>query len=136
MARGINQVILLGRLGADPFFKKTDIGALANVSLATSNSYRDKKTNQIVETTEWHKLVFFNKLAEIVNQYLTKGSQIYASGRLRTRKYKDKNQIERYATEIIVQEIQMLGGGTERADKDEVNPYQPKESIEEDNIPF
>jgi single-strand DNA-binding protein len=109
MARGVNKVILVGNLGGDPEVRYTPAGAaVANVVLATSTSWRDKQSGELNERTEWHRLAFFNRLAEIVGEYLRKGSKIYVEGALRTRKWQDKNGIDRYTTEIIVNEMQML----------------------------
>ncbi|MCW8127467.1 single-stranded DNA-binding protein [Microbulbifer halophilus] len=113
--RGINKVILIGNLGVDPETRFTPSGvAVANVSLATSDSWRDKQTGQQQERTEWHRVVFFNRLAEIVGEYLRKGSKVYVEGRLQTRKWQDQNGQDRYTTEIVANEMQMLdsrGGG-------------------------
>lgn len=110
MARGINKVILVGNLGNDPDVRYMPSGgAVANVSLATTDSWMDKNTGQRQERTEWHRVVFFNKLAEIVGEYLRKGSQVYVEGRLQTRKW-EKDGVERYSTEIIANDMQMLGG--------------------------
>jgi single-strand DNA-binding protein len=109
MARGVNKVILVGNLGSDPEVRYTPAGAaVANVVLATSTSWRDKQSGELNERTEWHRLAFFNRLAEIVGEYLRKGSKIYVEGALRTRKWQDKNGIDRYTTEIIVNEMHML----------------------------
>ena len=111
MARGINKVILVGNLGADPEVKYMPSGsAVANVSLATTDSWKDKNTGQQQDRTEWHRVVFFNRLAEIVGEYLRKGSQVYVEGRLQTRKWQDKQGVDRYTTEIVANEMQMLGG--------------------------
>ena len=111
MARGINKVILVGNLGNDPEVRATATGArIANVSIATTDSWLDKNTNERQERTEWHRVVFFNRLAEIVEQYLTKGSQVYVEGRLQTRKWQDQNGQDRYTTEIVANDMQMLGG--------------------------
>ena len=111
MARGINKVILVGNLGNDPDVRYTQDGrAIANVSIATSESWKDKNTGDTVEKTEWHRVVFFNRLGEIVAEYLKKGSQIYVEGRLQTRKWQDKEGNDRYTTEIVANEMQMLGG--------------------------
>ncbi|MEM7292242.1 MAG: single-stranded DNA-binding protein [Pseudomonadota bacterium] len=111
MARGINKVILVGNLGADPEVKYMPSGsAVANISVATSDSWKDKNTGQQQERTEWHRVVFFNRLAEIVGEYLKKGSQVYVEGRLQTRKWQDKQGVDRYSTEIVANEMQMLGG--------------------------
>jgi single-strand DNA-binding protein len=111
MARGINKVILVGHLGQDPEVKYMPSGsAVANVSIATTESWKDKNSCEKQDRTEWHRVVFFARLAEIVGEYLRKGSQIYVEGRLQTRKWQDKNGQERYTTEIIASEMQMLGG--------------------------
>ncbi|MCH9769721.1 MAG: single-stranded DNA-binding protein [Gammaproteobacteria bacterium] len=109
MAKGINKVILIGNLGNDPEVRYTPNGnAVANVTLATSTTWRDKQSGELQERTEWHRIVFFNRLAEIVGEYLHKGSKIYVEGSLRTRKWQDKNGTDRYTTEIISAEMQML----------------------------
>jgi single-strand DNA-binding protein len=111
MARGINKVILVGNLGADPETRYTPSGAaVANVSVATTDSWKDRQTGEQNEKTEWHKVVFFNRLAGIVGEYLKKGSQVYIEGRLQTRKWQDQNGQDRYSTEIVANEMQMLGG--------------------------
>jgi single-strand DNA-binding protein len=109
MARGINKVIIVGNLGADPESRFTAGGlAVANVSVATSESRKNKDTGETIEKTEWHRVIFFNRLAEIVGQYLKKGSKIYIEGKLQTRKWQDKSGQERYTTEIVANELQML----------------------------
>jgi single-strand DNA-binding protein len=109
MSRGINKVILIGNLGNAPEIRYTPSGsAIANVSIATSDGWRDKQTGEMQERTEWHKVVFFNRLAEIVGEYLHKGSKIYVEGSLRTRKWQDKNGLDRYTTEIIANEMHIL----------------------------
>lgn len=109
MARGVNKVILIGNLGNDPEVRYTPSGsAVANVNLATSETWRDKQSGELQDRTEWHRVVFFNRLAEIVGEYLRKGSKIYVEGTLRTRKWTDKNNIERYTTEIIANEMHIL----------------------------
>ena len=111
MARGINKVILVGNLGNDPEVRATTTGSrVATISVATSESWMDKNTGQRQEKTEWHRVVFFNRLAEIVEQYLTKGSQVYVEGRLQTRKWQDQNGQDKYTTEVVANEMQMLGG--------------------------
>ena len=111
MARGVNKVILIGHLGADPETKSMPSGtSVANLRLATSESYKDKQTNEWQERTEWHAWRLFGRLAEIAGEYLRKGSQVYIEGRLRTRKWQDKQGNDRYSTEIIADEMQMLGG--------------------------
>ncbi len=111
MARGVNKVILIGNLGNDPEVRYTAGGAaVANVSIATTESWKDKESGEQQEKTEWHRVVFFNRLAEIVAEYLKKGSQIYVEGRLQTRKWQDKEGNDKYSTEIVANEMQMLGG--------------------------
>lgn len=109
-SRGVNKVILVGHLGADPEIKYMPSGtAVANVTIATSESWKDKTTGEKVEKTEWHKVTFYQKLAEIVGEYLKKGAQVYVEGRLQTRKWQAKDGTDRYTTEIIANEMQMLG---------------------------
>lgn len=111
--RGINKVILVGNLGADPELRYTGSGtAVANFTIATNESYKDKDGN-LVEKTEWHKLVAWDRLAEIVAEYLKKGRQVYVEGSLQTRKWEDQDGNDRYTTEIKVREMQMLGGPRE-----------------------
>ncbi|TNF36411.1 MAG: single-stranded DNA-binding protein [Gammaproteobacteria bacterium] len=111
MARGINKVILVGNCGKDPETRYTPSGnAVTNISIATSEQWTDKQSGQKQERTEWHNVVFYNRLAEIAGEYLRKGSQVYVEGSLRTRKWQDKNGNDRYTTEIIANEMQMLGG--------------------------
>jgi len=111
MARGVNKVILIGNLGKDPEVRYTaNSTAVANVTIATSEQWKDKQSGQTQERTEWHNVVFYNRLAEIVGEYLKKGSQVYVEGSLRTRKWQDKEGKDRYTTEIIANEMQMLGG--------------------------
>ncbi len=110
-SRGVNKVILVGNLGRDPEVRYTAQGsAVANVTLATSETWRDKQTGEQQEKTEWHRVVFFGRLAEIVGEYLGKGRQIYVEGRLQTRKWQDQSGQDRYTTEIVANEMQMLGG--------------------------
>ena len=111
MARGINKVILIGNLGQDPEVRyMPQGGAVANLTVATSESWTDKATNEKKEQTEWHRIVIYNRLAEIAGEYLRKGSKIYIEGKLKTRKWQDKDGIERYTTEVIANELQMLDG--------------------------
>ena len=109
MAKSINKVILIGHLGSDPELRATVKGTyVTNVSLATSNSWKDKHSGELQEHTEWHKLVFYNKLAEVVGEYLSKGDKIYIEGHLRTSKWQDKGGLEHHVTEVIADELQML----------------------------
>ncbi len=111
MARGINKVILVGNLGNDPETRYTASGsAITTISIATSEQWTDKQTGQKQERTEWHRVKFFGRLAEIAGEYLRKGRQVYVEGRLQTDKYTDKQGVERYTTDIIANEMQMLGG--------------------------
>ena len=106
----VNKVILVGNLGRDPEIRYLPSGEpVANITIATSSKYKSK-TGELVEETEWHRVTFFGKLAEIVGQYLKKGRPVYVEGRLKTRKYTDKDGVEKYATDIIANEMQMLGG--------------------------
>ena len=109
MARGINKVILVGNLGKDPEAKFMPNGnAVTNITVATSESWKDKQTGQQQERTEWHRIVFFNRLAEIASEYLKKGSKVYIEGSLRTRKWQGQDGQDRYTTEIVASEMQML----------------------------
>ena len=111
MARGVNKVILIGHLGQDPQSRAMPSGkAVVNLRLATSDQWRDKQTGENKESTEWHNVVMFDRLAEIAAEYLRKGSQIYVEGRIRTRKWQDREVQDRYTTEIVANEMQMLGG--------------------------
>ena len=115
MARGVNKVILIGNLGNDPEVKyMPNGGAVTNVTIATSENWKDKSTGEQKENTEWHRVVFFRRLAEIAGEYLKKGSKVYIEGKLQTRKWQDQSGNDRYTTEIVANEMQMLdsrGGG-------------------------
>ena len=146
MARGVNKVILVGRLGQDPETKSLPSGvAVTNISVATSEQWKDKQTGDKKEHTEWHRVVFFDKLAEIAGQYLKKGSQVYIEGKLTTRKWQDKNGNDRYTTEIRAFDMQMLGdrpSGSANAPRAEAPAAQrppaaaTDRSFEDDDIPF
>jgi len=111
MARGVNKVILVGNLGKDPEIRYMPNGnAVANLTLATTESWKDKQTGDQQEKTEWHRIVMFRRLAEIAGEYLKKGSQVYIEGKLQTRKWQDNSGNDRYTTEIVANEMQMLGG--------------------------
>ena len=127
MARGVNKVILVGNLGRDPEVRYSPNGqAVANVTLATSESWKDKTSGEKQERTEWHRIVFFGRLAEIAGEYLKKGAQIYIEGRLQTRKWQDKDGHDRYTTEIVANDMQMLGSrGGAGAPSDYFNQDQP-----------
>ena len=115
MARGVNKVILIGNLGDAPDIRYTQDGkAIANLSVATSESWKDKNTGEKVEKTEWHRACMFGRLAEIAGEYLTKGSKVYLEGKLQTRKWQDKDGNDRYTTEIVASEMQMLDGASSR----------------------
>lgn len=111
MARGINRVTLIGNLGADPEVRNTTGGSsVTNIKVATSETWKDKQTGERKEQTEWHRVVFFGKLAEIAGEYLRKGSKVYIEGRLQTRKWQDRDGNDRYTTEIVANDMQMLDG--------------------------
>lgn len=111
MSKGINKVILVGNLGQDPEIRYTQNSvAIANMSVATSESWKDKNTGEQKEVTEWHRVVMYKRLAEIAGEYLRKGSKVYIEGQLKTRQWKDNNGNDRYTTEIVAKEMQMLDG--------------------------
>jgi single-strand DNA-binding protein len=123
----VNKVILVGNLGRDPETRYApEGGAITNISIATTDTWKDKTSGEKQERTEWHRVVFFNRLAEIAGEYLKKGSQVYVEGALRTRKWQDKEGKERYTTEIVAERMQMLGsrsgmgdaGGRDKGDED------------------
>ena len=127
MSKGINKVILIGNLGADPEVKYMPSGnAVTNVNLATSESWKDKQSGQMQERTEWHKVVFFNRLAEIAGEYLRKGSKVYIEGSLRTRKWQDQSGQDRYTTEIVASEMQMLDGNSQGGSTAQNNYQKPQ----------
>lgn len=129
-SRGVNKVILVGNLGQDPEVRYMPSGgAVANITLATSESWRDKQTGENKEVTEWHRVVLFGKLAEVAGEYLRKGSQVYIEGQLRTRKWQDQSGQERYTTEVLVNVggvMQMLGGKQESSGKPQPQPHQQR----------
>ena len=111
MARGVNKAIIVGTLGQDPEVRYTANGSpVANISVATNENWKDRNTGEMQERTEWHRIVMFGRLAEIAQQYLKKGSQAYFEGRIQTRKWQDQQGNDRYSTEIVANEMQMLGG--------------------------
>ena len=151
MARGINKVILVGNLGADPETRYTASGsAITKIRVATSESWRDKQSGEQKERTEWHRVTFFGRLAEIAGEYLSKGRQVYIEGSLRTDKYQAQDGSDRYSTEIIANEMQMLGGRGEGAGapaqgggfRDRPQQQQPQavaepaREFQDDDIPF
>lgn len=131
MSRGVNKVILVGTLGADPELRQTNSGSsVCNMRIATNDWKRDNVTNERVETTEWHNIVLFKRLAEVAERYLKKGSQVYIEGKLRTRKWQDKEGNNRYSTEVIGNDMQLLGsrsGGGNYASEGRGN-YAPEGS--------
>ena len=137
---GINKVILLGNLGQDPEVRYTAGGVpIANVSIATSNSWKDKNSGELVEQTEWHRIVFFNRLAEIVEQYLKKGSKIYVEGQLRTNSWEDKNTGEKkFRTEVVAREMQMLSsrGEMNLQNQDNSGVDQTSQNSQEESVPW
>lgn len=127
MARGINKAIIVGALGQNPEIKYSASGsAIVNLSVATNEKWKDKSTGQDVEKTEWHRIVIFGKLAEIAARYLKKGAQVYFEGKIQTRKWQDQSGQDRYITEIIANEMQMLGGrsNTTAQDQSAARAYQ------------
>ena len=141
-SRGVNKVILVGNLGKDPEIRYMPNGnAVANLTVATSEKWKDKNTGQDQEKTEWHRIVIFGKLAEIVGEYLKKGSQAYFEGKLQTRKWQDQQGQDKYTTEIIADQMQMLGGkGDSSQQQAQQQPAQqaPQQDAPgfDDDIPF
>ena len=156
MARSVNKVILIGNLGKDPELRYTTGGqAVARFSLATTDRWKDKNSGELQEKTEWHNIVCWARLAETVNQYLKKGQSAYVEGRLQTRQWEDKDQVKRYTTEIVANEVVMLGGGrgaeqgggyrpaaaaasapANGADEYAAEGHLPSTEITDDDIPF
>lgn len=155
MARGVNKAILIGNLGGDPEVRYMPSGgAVTNVTLATSEAWKDKQTGEQHDRTEWHRVVFFNRLAEIAGEFLRKGSKIYIEGRIQTRKWQDKSGQDRYTTEIIANEMQMLdsragnhaSGSAEHGSHQTPDhhqhedvmktPHEPSPETFDDDIPF
>lgn len=141
--KGLNKAMIIGSLGRDPEVRHTGGGtAVVNMSVATSESWRDKQSGEKKDATEWHNVTMFGKLAEIAGQYLTKGSKVYIEGRLKTRKWQDKDGGDRYTTEIVASDMQMLGGGESRGEgKVWGSEHAGKKGSEpaddfEDSIPF
>jgi single-strand DNA-binding protein len=123
----VNKVILVGNLGADPETRYQPSGdAITNIRVATTDRWKDKASGEMKEATEWHRVAFFGRLAEIAGEYLKKGSQVYIEGRIRTRKYQDKDGIERYSTEIIGDRMQMLGSRAGSGEPRGDSPAEPK----------
>lgn len=151
--RGVNKVILIGNLGADPEVRYTQSGtAVANLRIATSERWKDRQSGELQERTEWHRVVLFGKLGEIANEYLKKGSQVYIEGRIQTRKWQGQDGQDRYTTEVVANDMQMLGGrgnsgggGSSRGTSDAGAGYGDSggnggggsdEQLEDDEIPF
>jgi single-strand DNA-binding protein len=143
MARGINKAIIVGNLGGDPEVRTTGNGtSIATFTVATSESWTDKQSGEKQERTEWHRIKAFGRLAEICGEYLKKGRQVYIEGQIRTDKYTDKQGVEKYSTDIIANEMQMLGGneGGSRPSQDRSAQRQessaPAGGFEDDDLPF
>ena len=137
----VNKVIIVGNIGRDPETRVfADGNPVTNISVATTDRYKDKTSGELKESTEWHRIAFFGKLAEIAGQYLKKGSQVYVEGKLRTRKWTDANGIEKYSTEVIAESMQMPGGKPSEAEAGGQPANQGAgsgiESMEDDQIPF
>lgn len=134
----VNRVIIVGNLGKDPEIRYTSAGKpIANLTVATSDSWKDKNTGEKQEKTEWHKVTFFDKLAEIVGQYLKKGSKIYLEGKLQTRKWQDKDGQDRYTTEIVGSEMKMLSGKGEGESRSAPAPAESNAVVDfDDEVPF
>ena len=146
MSRGVNKVILVGNLGQKPEMRYTATqSAVANLSIATTESWKDKESGEMRDKTEWHRVVFFGKLAEIVEKYLDKGSSVYVEGKLQTRKWQDKNGADRWTTEIVGNELTMLGSRSQNdtgmSNKNQTESPFPSEDdsgsgLTDDDIPF
>ena len=139
MSRGVNKVILVGNLGQKPDMKYTQSNtAVANLSLATSESWKDKDSGDLKTKTEWHRVVYFGKLAEIAEQYLDKGSKIYVEGKLQTRKWQDQSGNDRYTTEVLGQELTMLDsrGDSSGSSFENNNSGMNEEDVNQDNGEF
>ena len=139
MSRGVNKVILVGNLGQKPDMKYTQSNtAVANLSLATSESWKDKDSGDLKTKTEWHRVVYFGKLAEIAEQYLDKGSKVYVEGKLQTRKWQDQAGNDRYTTEVLGQELTMLDSRSDSSGSsfENNNPAMSEEDVNQDNGEF
>ena len=139
MSNGVNKVLIIGNLGSDPEIKYTKAGdPVANLSIATSESWKDKNSGDLQEKVEWHRVVMFSRLAEIAEQYLKKGSKVFVEGKLQTRKWQDQEGKDRYTTEVVAKEMTMLDSrSTNQAQENssKVESEKPKDDFEED-IPF
>ena len=141
MARGINKVILVGNLGQDPETRYMPSGgAVTNVTIATSETWKDKQTGQPQERTEWHRVVVWGKLAELCGKYLSKGRQVYVEGRLQTRSWEDPQGVKKYTTEVVAQTVQFLSGATQSSSQDAgfgAQDFGPEPSFDSsEEIPF
>jgi len=136
--KGVNKCILVGRIGKDPEVRySADGAAITNITLATSEEWKDKNTGAKQERTEWHRVVFFGKLAEIAGQYLKKGSQVYVEGAIRTRKWQNQEGKDQYTTEIVAGDMQMLGGkGGGQQESAQANAPSEPDGIGDDDIPW
>ena len=139
MSNGVNKVFIIGNLGSDPEIKYTKAGdPVANLSIATSESWKDKNSGDLQEKVEWHRVVMFSRLAEIAEQYLKKGSKVFVEGKLQTRKWQDQEGKDRYTTEVVAKEMTMLDSRSSnqaQEDSSKVENDKPKSDFEED-IPF
>lgn len=139
MSNGVNKVLIIGNLGSDPEIKYTKAGdPVANLSIATSESWKDKNSGDLQEKVEWHRVVMFSRLAEIAEQYLKKGSKVFVEGKLQTRKWQDQEGKDRYTTEVVAKEMTMLDSRSSsqaQEDSPKVENEKPKDDFEED-IPF
>ena len=147
MSKGINKAIIVGNLGQDPEVRYTQAGkAVTNISVATSESWKDKQSGEKQEKTEWHRIVFFDRLAEVAGEYLKKGSKVYVEGKLQTRKWQDQNGADRYTTEITAREMQMLdsrqgdqaqpAGNVESPAGGQGAGAPPQNGFDDESIPF
>lgn len=139
-SKGVNKVILIGRVGQDPEIRYLpNGGAVANITLATSEQWRDKSTGEPKESTEWHRVVLFGKLAEVAGEYVKKGAQLYIEGKLQTRKWQDQQGVERYSTEVVVNvggSMQMIGGKSQQQGAQQTQ-QQPQNNHEQNqDVPF
>jgi single-strand DNA-binding protein len=125
MSKGVNKVILIGNLGNDPEIKQTQSGGvIANISIATSENWKDKQSGEMQDRTEWHRIVFFNRLAEVVRDYVHKGAKVYVEGKLQTNKYKDQQGQDRYITQIVASNMQMLDSKSDNQNQESGHPGQ------------
>ncbi|WP_019558523.1 single-stranded DNA-binding protein [Thioalkalivibrio sp. ALE12] len=137
MARGVNKAILLGNLGQDPERRETANGTtVTNLSVATSEQWTDKNSGEKRENTEWHRVVMFGKLADIATQYLAKGAQVYIEGKIQTRKWQDQSGNDRYSTEIVASEMQMVGGGQSGSQQPPAQQAPQGGGPVDDDVPF